>query len=52
MKLFAFKLVEGGIEIDTSKYQLTAGITSLGGAAVSTVAISIPFQFHVANEGV
>ncbi|CEL03049.1 hypothetical protein ASPCAL04207 [Aspergillus calidoustus] len=33
MKLFAFKLVEGGIEIDTSKYQLTAGITSLGGAA-------------------
>jgi hypothetical protein len=52
MKLFAFKLVEGGIEIDTSKYQLTAGITSLGGAAVSRVTVYISLQFQVANNAV
>ncbi|KAL3455420.1 major facilitator superfamily domain-containing protein [Aspergillus heterothallicus] len=33
MGLFTLKLVDGAISIDTSKYQLTAGITSLGGAA-------------------
>ncbi|KAL2833556.1 major facilitator superfamily domain-containing protein [Aspergillus pseudoustus] len=33
MGLFTLKLVDGEIAIDTSKYQLTAGITSLGGAA-------------------
>ncbi|KAL4862803.1 major facilitator superfamily domain-containing protein [Aspergillus spectabilis] len=32
MQLFALRLVDGQVELDTSKYQLTAGITSLGGA--------------------
>jgi hypothetical protein len=35
LKLFTATLVDGHAVLDTSKYQLTSGITSLGGAAVS-----------------
>lgn len=35
LKLFTATFVDGHAILDTSKYQLTSGITSLGGAAVS-----------------
>lgn len=34
MKLFVLKLVDGHVELDTSKYQLSAGISTLGAVAV------------------
>ena len=35
LKLFTATVVDGHLVLDTSKYQLTSGITSVGGAAVS-----------------
>lgn len=37
LKLFTATIVDGHLVLDTSKYQLTSGITSLGGAAVSII---------------
>ena len=34
LKLFAIKLVQGEPELDTSKYQLSAAIATLGSVAV------------------
>jgi hypothetical protein len=39
LKLFTASFVDGKLVLDTSKYQLTSAITSLGGAAVSIKSI-------------
>ncbi|KFY80349.1 hypothetical protein V499_00785 [Pseudogymnoascus sp. VKM F-103] len=53
LKLFTATVVDGHIVLDTSKYQFTSAITSLGGAAVSTISASLsgpaPTSRHRSN---